>query len=163
MERFIIIIVLGIILLILIILNNTTFVKRSTITRTIESRPSCTKTKFGCCPDGINSKVNFNGINCPKIKKLHPNKIGANEINVNQIGANQIGGCNGTRYGCCPDNRTPKMNPPGTNCIFNSEPKPAPQLTQKKPIGGCSGTQFGCCPDNITPKRNPNGTNCLIR
>jgi hypothetical protein len=55
------------------------------------------------------------------------------------------------------------MNPPGTNCIFNSEPKPAPQLTQKKPIGGCSGTQFGCCPDNITPKRNPNGTNCLIR
>jgi len=27
-----------------------------------------------------------------------------------------IGGCAGTRYGCCPDGRTPKMNFNGSNC-----------------------------------------------
>jgi hypothetical protein len=27
-----------------------------------------------------------------------------------------IGGCAGTRYGCCPDGRTPKMNYNGSNC-----------------------------------------------
>jgi len=27
-----------------------------------------------------------------------------------------IGGCAGTRYGCCPDGRTPKMNTIGSNC-----------------------------------------------
>ena len=27
-----------------------------------------------------------------------------------------IGGCAGTRYGCCPDGRTPKMNLIGSNC-----------------------------------------------
>ena len=27
-----------------------------------------------------------------------------------------IGGCAGTRYGCCPDGRTPRINPMGTNC-----------------------------------------------
>ena len=27
-----------------------------------------------------------------------------------------IGGCAGTRYGCCPDGRTPRANYRGTNC-----------------------------------------------
>jgi len=27
-----------------------------------------------------------------------------------------IGGCAGTRYGCCPNGVTPRMNPLGTNC-----------------------------------------------
>ena len=27
-----------------------------------------------------------------------------------------IGGCSGTRYGCCPNNITPKNNEYGTNC-----------------------------------------------
>jgi hypothetical protein len=27
-----------------------------------------------------------------------------------------IGGCAGTRYGCCPNGVTPRMNPAGTNC-----------------------------------------------
>jgi hypothetical protein len=26
------------------------------------------------------------------------------------------GGCAGTRYGCCPDGNTPKMNMMGSNC-----------------------------------------------
>jgi hypothetical protein len=31
---------------------------------------------------------------------------------------NPIGGCSGTRYGCCPNNVTPKYNEQGTNCII---------------------------------------------
>ena len=27
-----------------------------------------------------------------------------------------IGGCAGTRYGCCPNGRTARVNPAGTNC-----------------------------------------------
>jgi hypothetical protein len=27
-----------------------------------------------------------------------------------------VGGCAGTRYGCCPDGKTPKMNFNGSNC-----------------------------------------------
>lgn len=39
-------------------------------TRTSEpKRPDCSQTTFGCCPDGINSKINSVGTNCPS---YHP-------------------------------------------------------------------------------------------
>ena len=28
----------------------------------------------------------------------------------------QVGGCRGTRYGCCPDNMTPKRDAHGSKC-----------------------------------------------
>ena len=28
----------------------------------------------------------------------------------------RIGGCAGTRFGCCPNGRTPRANPWGSNC-----------------------------------------------
>jgi hypothetical protein len=28
-----------------------------------------------------------------------------------------IGGCKGTRYGCCSDGMTPKLDPFGSNCV----------------------------------------------
>jgi len=146
MEFFIIIFVLGTILFVLIVLNDIKNLDSSTNSiKTTSTVASCNKTKFGCCPDGVNSKINFNGTNCPIVKQNH-----------------LIGGCNGTRYGCCPDNRTPKMDPPGTNCIINSEPEPAPQPPPKKSIGGCNGTRYGCCPDNNTPKIDTSGSNCLL-
>ena len=61
-----------------------------------------------------------------------------------------IGGCAGTRYGCCPDNYTPKIDPQGTNCSLNPTPIP----------GGCAGTRYGCCPNGVTPKFDPQGSNC---
>ena len=58
------IIILAIILFILIFLNNVN------IGTTPNNNPNpqhanCSQTEFGCCPDGVNSKVNFNGTNCP--------------------------------------------------------------------------------------------------
>ncbi len=51
-----------------------------------------------------------------------------------------VGGCNGTQYGCCPDNVTAK-NVDGSNCAVYP------------PVNvGCAGTPFGCCPDNVTAK-----------
>ena len=59
-----------------------------------------------------------------------------------------IGGCAGTRYGCCNDGVTSKVDSQGSNC-------PQPPL-----IGGCAGTQFGCCNDGVTSKIDPQGSNC---
>jgi hypothetical protein len=59
-----------------------------------------------------------------------------------------VGGCAGTRYGCCPDEMTPKYDAYGSNCINDER------------VGGCAGTRYGCCDDKKTAKANPEGTNC---
>ncbi len=97
-----IIIILGIILLLLIILNHVTII---TNTNDRDQLANCSKTTFGCCPNGLNSKINYFGTNCPGYRQGLPPK--------------QIGGCAGTRYGCCQNNQTPKHNERGTNCLIN--------------------------------------------
>ena len=98
-----IIIILGIILLVLIILNNVKITKKTT-------QGNCSQTIFGCCPDGVNSKINYLGTNCPQ---YNPGPGYPPTPNYQAIG-----GCAGTRYGCCPNNQTPKINPQGSNCII---------------------------------------------
>ena len=58
-----IVIILGIILLVLIILNHITIIT----TTTTSEQGNCSQTAFGCCPDGVNSKINFYGTNCPNL------------------------------------------------------------------------------------------------
>lgn len=79
----------------------------------------------------------------------------------------QVGGCAGTRYGCCPDNMTPKRDMNGTNCYYRPPPPPNPNpyppqliLYPAPVVGGCAGTRYGCCPDNVTAKHDNMGTNC---
>jgi len=61
-----IIIVLAIILFILIALNNIKYSKSSESESNEDERTaSCSQTAYGCCPDGINSKINYYGTNCP--------------------------------------------------------------------------------------------------
>jgi hypothetical protein len=61
------IIILAVILLILVLLNNLSILVPTTQVHTeISNQGNCSQTKFGCCPDGVNSKINFNGTNCPK-------------------------------------------------------------------------------------------------
>ena len=104
------IILLAIILFIFILLNNITIV-----TTPVNEQANCSQTAFGCCPDGINSKINFYGTNCPGYRPIpgyptHHNKP--------PPPSNQIGGCAGTRYGCCPNKYTPRIDIQGSNCIL---------------------------------------------
>ena len=76
----VIIILLSIILLVLFIVNNVTIVKTE-----VNGQANCSQTAFGCCPDGVNSKINFYGSNCPDYNPgpgYYPNKqyIKANKL-----------------------------------------------------------------------------------
>ena len=111
-----VIIILGIILLVLIILNHITVVKTTTT-----SEANCSQTTFGCCPDGVNSKINFYGTNCPGYRPgpgYYPTPSPPPPPGPGPLPPKPIGGCAGTRYGCCPNNQTPKINPQGSNCIL---------------------------------------------
>ena len=61
MSNIFTILVLSAILIVLLILNNTTFY----IVKTDVMQGSCIQTPYGCCADGVNSKINILGTNCP--------------------------------------------------------------------------------------------------
>ena len=108
-----IIIILAIILLALIILNNIKLVKTDNTTA------HCSQTTFGCCPNGVDSKINYYGTNCPGYKPT-PHLPPPNPIpGPSPPPKKTIGGCAGTRYGCCPDNNTPKFDQSGSNCLIH--------------------------------------------
>ena len=122
-----IIIILAIILLALIILNNIKIVSTGN-----GSTANCTQTTFGCCPNGVDSKINFYGTNCPAYNPgpgylpgpLGPGPPGPGPPGPGPPGPGPrppkpIGGCAGTRYGCCANNLTPKINAQGSNCVLN--------------------------------------------
>jgi hypothetical protein len=120
MNNITIIIILAIILMILIALNNLTIV-----TTHLPSQGNCAQTLFGCCPDGINSKVNFYGTNCPSYQPGPGYPITPTPLpptppppGPGPTPPKPIGGCSGTQYGCCPNNITPKINTIGSNCII---------------------------------------------
>lgn len=114
-----IIIILGIILLLLIILNHVTII---TNTNARDNTANCSKTTFGCCPDGVNSKINYFGTNCPGYRPgpgYYSTPYSRQHLGPGPIPSKQIGGCAGTRYGCCPNNQIPKRNEQGSNCLIN--------------------------------------------
>lgn len=135
-----VIIVLAIILLALIILNNIIIVPSPA------PIGGCAGTQFGCCPNGVDSKINYYGSNCPGYRP-GPGYYPTPQPPPPQPYPPPPGGCAGTRYGCCPNSATPKFNQQGSNC-----PLPIP--------GGCAGTRYGCCPNRTTPKFNQQGSNC---
>ena len=107
MNLFLIIVLLFLALIILIILNHTNVVVTNEDMYKendyYDIQGKCSQTHFGCCPDGVNSKMNIFGSNCPGYKPPPPSP-------------NPIGGCAGTVFGCCPNGKTSKMNQSGTNC-----------------------------------------------
>ena len=125
-----IITVLAIILLILIVLNHITI-----ISPTISKTASCSQTNFGCCPNGVDSKINYYGTNCPGYRP-------------------------GPGYQPPLYVPPPYVPPPSPEPTPEPVPDPVPR---PKPIGGCAGTRYGCCPNNNTPKINEQGSNCLLK
>ena len=101
------IIILAIILFILILLNNITVIVNHN-----DPQGTCSQTAFGCCPDGVNSRVNYYGTNCPGYRPGpgYP-------LRPETVPPKQIGGCAGTQYGCCANNSTPKVDSNGSNCL----------------------------------------------
>jgi len=111
-----VIIVLGIILILLIVLNHITIIQ----TTNNSPQGNCSQTAFGCCPDGVNSKANYYGTNCPGYRPgpgYYPPPPPP-PPGPGPMPPKPIGGCAGTRYGCCPNNQTAKINPQGSNCVL---------------------------------------------
>jgi hypothetical protein len=140
METYILVI-LGAILFLLLALNHITIIET-----TVKPVPqgTCSQTTFGCCPDGVNSKVNYYGTNCPGFKPAPYPPPPPPPTPTPRPPPPAPGGCISTRYGCCSNGTTAKIDANGSNCM----------------IGGCAGTRYGCCLDNITPKQDYYGTNC---
>ena len=101
----------------------------------------------------------------PKKDDLRPERPErkSHEDHERERNHNIVGGCVGTRYGCCYDGETARVDYSGSNCPHRRpEPKPHPDPKphpEPKPkphkdiIGGCAGTQYGCCPDGKTLKK----------
>jgi hypothetical protein len=103
-----IIIILAIALILLIALNHITIMPAP-----IPPYANCSQTMFGCCPDGVNSKINFFGTNC---QGYRPQPTPEPIPGPGPRPPKSIGGCAGTRYGCCQNNFTPKVDTQGSNC-----------------------------------------------
>ena len=112
-----IIIILAIALILLIALNHITIIPAP-----VPAFARCSQTEFGCCPDGVNSKINFFGTNCPGYRPRPPYPTPGPDPAPEPIPGpgpkppKSIGGCAGTRYGCCPNNSTAKIDTQGSNC-----------------------------------------------
>ena len=60
------ILILVLILIILVALNNAYLFSDISFYSTEAKQGNCSETVYGCCPDGVNSKIDFAGSNCPR-------------------------------------------------------------------------------------------------
>lgn len=90
----------------------------------------------------------------PNKDSLRPERK-SREDHERERNRNIIGGCAGTRYGCCYDGTTAKVDYSGSNCPHKRRPGPKPH--GKKNVGGCLGTQYGCCADGVSTRPCPHG------
>lgn len=146
----IIIIVLAIVLMVFMALNHLTIVET-----TNTKQGSCSQTAFGCCPDGINSKINFGGKNCP-IYNPGPGYFPPVTPIAGPGGPNPVASPYATPV-AGPNPATTGAGPGGPLVSGPNTPPPGPGPKQS---GGCIGSTYGCCPNTQNPRTNQNGTNC---
>lgn len=95
----------------------------------------------------------------PKKDNLRPERK-SREHHERERNHDIIGGCAGTRYGCCYDGTTAKVDYRGSNCPHKPHPKPHPEPQphhHKKNIGGCKGDMYECCEDGVSTRPCPKG------
>jgi hypothetical protein len=139
-----IIFILVFVLIILAILNYVKYTNAVSSSSTTSTSASCSQTTFGCCPNGVDSKINFYGTNCPGYVP-GPGYLPTSVVVVK------------------PPPPPPRPLPPPPQPVPPPPHPIYPGPYPRKPIGGCSGTQYGCCPDNITAKVDSQGSNCLVK
>ena len=100
----------------------------------------------------------------PKKDNLRPERK-SREDHERERNGNIVGGCAGTRYGCCYDGTTAKVDYRGSNCPHHRsrprpdpKPEPKPHPEPKPPHKkGCAEERYGCCEDNVSTRPCPQG------
>jgi len=64
----------------------------------IYKNQKCSNTKFGCCANGRDLRLNTSDLYCPKYKPIKKS------------------GCQGSPFGCCPNGIRERKDPKGLNC-----------------------------------------------
>ena len=142
-----IILILALILIGFFVLN---YYKSQNTTSSSTAPASCAKTTFGCCPNGVDSKINFYGTNCPGYVPgpgYLPTPVVVNPHPVVHPVVNPV----------VHPVHPPHVLPPPPHRL----PPPPHPIYKPHPVGGCVGTRYGCCPNNITAKIDEVGSNCL--
>jgi hypothetical protein len=96
----------------------------------------------------------------PKKDNLRPERK-SREDHERERNHGIVGGCAGTRYGCCYDGVTARVDYSGSNCPHRRhrhypgpKPHPQPKPPNKK---GCAKEKYGCCEDGISTRPCPEG------
>jgi hypothetical protein len=92
-----------------------------------------------CIQEGFTSQDKYCPFPYDKIPAKDTDKIEKDDDNGSNCPTSLVN-CKETRYGCCPDNETSKVNNTGSNCPIISR-------------ADCLGSAFGCCPGTIIPKK----------
>uniref|UniRef100_A0A158R5U1 Papilin n=1 Tax=Syphacia muris TaxID=451379 RepID=A0A158R5U1_9BILA len=114
---------------------------------------SCTKTKYGCCPDWVNAAEGPNNEGCVEfvLGACNETTYGCCEDNVTLARGPNFEGCGdascaASLYGCCKDRVTVAFGPHYKGCDRSAFP--------------CETSEFGCCPDGETAALGENGKGC---
>jgi len=101
----------------------------------------CSESAFGCCLDGITTKLGEgadSGCGCKE------SEHGCCQDQYTSALGPDLEGCpcGTSEYGCCEDGKTVAEGPNGEGCL------------------GCQASEHGCCPDNFTPASGPDSEGC---
>ncbi|XP_029586857.1 papilin [Salmo trutta] len=110
----------------------------------------CSRTHYGCCPDGVMAAGGTGGLGCPRGSSRPPSP----EQSV----------CTTTRYGCCRDGVTISQGFNKEGCLEYVPPAhptapPAPLLPAENSIQ-CRLTTYGCCFNRMLAAAGPDGEGC---
>ncbi|XP_046445127.1 papilin-like isoform X2 [Daphnia pulex] len=134
-----------------------------------QEKPTCDKTEYGCCSDGVTPAKGPFEAGCPKYETCEDAEFKCCPDGVTPAkGANNEGcftdACKTSLFGCCPDGSTPSEGNDNEGC---PEPTTLPPPTTMSSMGedlipvSCKQSEFGCCPDQMTTATGPDNQGCF--